>query len=295
MHFFSNPNNIGIVLFGFLFVFLSWKSFLSSFNYRKIFDFTFLFIIFGYLLERALFALQSKPLIGDVGFNFLSFEKLPWIALNLDNYQGFALVSFFAGGLVGLAVYNIINTVNKVDFKTLSLLIRLFFLSLIPWLLISVALVIFEEGVRNLDISDMLPPVIRMVLVGVVFAVFQFRLRFWEEKPGFFSAFGILLFAVSEIVLDYLNPGFDPKIFGIFSVEQLVAIMLVIISINIFLTALSNIQDSIIRKKYAPEKQFPSRGFTLSFANKRRISNPLNIRLKNLKKNAARSKRSRGL
>lgn len=295
MHFLSNPNNLGVVLLGFLFVFLNWKSFLGSFNYRKIFDFTFLFLIFGYLFERTIFILQSKTLLSDVGFNFVSFEKLPWVVLNLDSYQGFTLVNFFAGGLAGLAVYNILNTVNKVDFKALSLLMRLFFLSLIPWLLISVGFEFFEGSIRVPEVSDILLPLIRLVVIGVVLAVYQFRLQFWEEKPGFFSAFAMLLFAISEIVLDYLNPGFDPEIFGVFSVGQLVAIMLIIISINIFLTALSNIQDSIIRKKYAPEKQFPSRGFTLSFANKRRISNPLNIRLKNLKKNAARTKRNRGL
>lgn len=297
MQLLSNPNNIGFFIFAVSFLLLNWKYFLKSYSYNKIFDFTFMFIIVGYFFERFYFVLLNRQGLLELGWSgFISLDKLPFVVLNLDKYLGFSPVTFLMGGLIGLFFYNWINTVNKVDFKCLEGILKAFLISLLPWIfLLVIKSVLLSETSENEQslLAELIPSLIRLLVIIFMIGLYRVKAEFWESKPGFFACVLILLFVVAEIFIDYLDPDFTPAILNLFSVEQVFSILLIIFAINIFLTAVSNVQDSIIRKKMGPAKQVPSRGFALSFANKRRVSNPLNIRLKNLTKNSSRNRESR--
>lgn len=296
MQLFSEVNNIGFLIFALSFLFLNWKYFFESYNYSKVFDFVFMFIALGYFIERLFFVLLNRAQLVELGWSrVLSLESLPLVVFNLDKSPGFSPVMFLIGGLIGLFVYNGVNTVNKVDFKALEGILRIFLITLLPWIALSLATQIVNSGDEQSALTGSLPWIIRLLLIVFVIGLYRVKYDFWADKQGFFAGLIILLFAITEIFIDYLDPDFTATIVGLFSVEQVFSILLIILAIDIFLTAISNIQDSIIRKKFAPTKQLPSRGFALSFANKRRISNPLNIRLKNLTKNSNRNRKSHEL
>lgn len=293
MQLFYEVNNIGILVCIISFIFFSWKYFLKFYNYNKIFDFVFMFILFGYGLERVMFALINREDLLQLGWSrTVSFEHLPLVLLDLDKAPGFSLILFLVGGLFGLFLYNGLNTINKVDFEVLENILRIFCMSLIPWIIFSIVAV-FDADTEQDTLADLLPWLIRLLFVVFVIGIYKIKHAFWKNKPGFFAGLVILLFAITGIFIDYIDPNFTPTVINLFSTNQVFAIFLIILAINVFLTAVSDIQDSIIRKKFIPTKQIPSRGFALSFANKRRISNPLNIRLKNLTKNSGRIKRGR--
>ncbi len=299
MQLLSNLYNFGFIIFVISFLLLSWKYFLGLYRYTKIFDFTFMFIGVGYFLERLFFVLINRQeLIEFGGFGFLSFDKLPLAVLNLHLYTGFSFIVFFMGGLIGLFLYNSINTVNKLGSREIEGFLRIFLISLTLWFCILIIgnIILFGiSGNKQVLLAELVPSVMRLFVIVFILGIHKMKIDFWESKPGLFLCLVILLLALIEIFIDYIDPGFTPVILGLFSAKQVVSILLIILAINIFLTTMSSLQDSIIRKKLEPIRQIPSRGFALSFANKRRVSNPLNIRLKNLTKNASRNKKNHEL
>lgn len=299
MQLLSNLYNFGFIIFVSSFILLSWKYFLELYRYNKIFDFTFVFIGVGYFIERLFFVLiNRKELIELGGLDFFSFDKLPLAVLDLHLYTGFSFIVFFMGGLIGLFLYNSINTVNKLGFGEIEGVLRIFLISLTPWICILIIgnIVLFGiSGDKQMLLVELIPSLMRLLVIVFVLGIHKMKIGFWGSKPGLFLCLVVLLIALIEIFIDYIDPSFAPVVLGLFSAKQVISILLIILAINIFLTTISNLQDSIIRKKLEPIRQIPSRGFALSFANKRRVSNPLNIRLKNLTKNASRHRKNHEL
>jgi len=232
MQLLSNLYNLGFIIFVISLLLLSWKHFLELYRYTKIFDFTFMFIGVGYFIERLFFVLiNRRELIELGGFGFFSFDKLPLAVLNLHSYTGFSFIVFFMGGLIGLFLYNSINTVNKLGSGEIEEFLRIFLISLTPWICILIIgnIVLFEiSGDKQVLLAELIPLFMRLFVIVFVLGIYKMKIGFWESKPGLFLCLVILVFALIEIFIDYIDPNFTPVILGLFSVKQVISILLII-------------------------------------------------------------------
>lgn len=284
MSLFSYHYNIGLLLFVILFVYISWKRFLSEFKYEKVFDFTLFFLLFGYLFDRA----------ASFSLNWEEIEQLPLTFANIinifnpDKYQDFSISLFILGGLVGTSLYNWINSIYKLENHHLDELFRSVIISLVPLLLLGS----FKSFILDKESSETIYYVTFMFLIALLLFLYYFKKTKSLMKRGFFASLTIFCIAIANIFLKYTSPDFKPVVLNLFDLDQVASICLIIGSIDILLTGISAIQDQNIRKSLPPKKQ-NLRGFSISFANKRRVTNPLNIRLKNLTQGNSRLRRTR--
>ena len=284
MSLFSYHYNIGLLLFVILFVYISWKRFLSEFKYEKVFDFMLFFLLFGYLFDRAV----------SFSFNWEEIEQLPLTFANIinifnpDKYQDFSISLFILGGLVGTSLYNWINSIYKLENHHLDELFRSVIISLVPLLLLGS----FKSFILDKESSETIYYVTFLFLIVLLLFLYYFKKTKSLMKRGFFASLTIFCIAIANIFLKYTSPDFKPVVLNLFDLDQVASICLIIASIDILLTGISAIQDQNIRKSLPPKKQ-NLRGFSISFANKRRVTNPLNIRLKNLTQGNSRLRRTR--
>lgn len=273
----SNSNNIGLIFFCSILVYFLWKDLREVYHYNKIFDFVFLFLICGFLIDRfigiLLNGMESFLFEGNTIFTKVGF------LVSLMNFDGpvvFSLILFLFGGLVGLFIYDWVNSSNKLSFYVLDKIFLIFLYSLLPLIVLSL-LGNLLNPTNSFLVTLLL--LIRLITIVVLVIIYESRSRFWVDKSGIFASITIIFLPLSEIFIGYLEPTFQPHILGLFSVNQIFAIVSIIIGINVLLVVISNIQDGSIERRNKNINLFYTKGSS-------RITNPLNVRLKNLRKQA---------
>lgn len=278
--------NIILVIFSVTFLYFLWKNLLVYYPPHKLFDLFFMFILHGVFFDRIIFVITHFTEISVATWTISrsGVDSLPWVIINLNSFGAFSFVNILFGGLLGLFLYNGANLIKKVRFNQLDRILRIFLISLIPILIISLLQILRNEGFSRETLNSLVPVIIRALMIITLLGLYNFKKVFWESKHGIISALILLVFSLVEILVNYISEGFGPVILGLFSVVQIVSIVTIIIAFNIFFSSISELQDEIIKRKLPQNEPLPARGFAISFANKRRVSNPLNIRLKNLRK-----------
>ncbi|HRN86484.1 MAG TPA: hypothetical protein PKU78_01300 [Candidatus Dojkabacteria bacterium] len=288
MDLFNYPKTLGLLIFVVVFTYLSWKTFIGKFKHEKLFDFTFLYLFFGFLTERTLFIVTNWIDVNNLQWSFVSFvNTLPISLLNFDLFSGFSLIYFFIGAIFGISLYNFINTIQKVEYNTLDRITRLAILCLLPSVLLGMIFTFIDTGRSGaeFDISLYIPNLVRLFEFVLLLAIFNFFNNFWLAKSGLYTSISVLFITIGEIILDYLDPSYVPNFFGIINYHQIIGVLSIILSINLLLTSIATLQEQEIRKKLKPLKPSMNKGFAISFANRRRVSNPINIKIKNLTSN----------
>lgn len=290
----SDPIMLGITLFILLFIYLLWKKLLADFNYKKVFDISFSFIFWGLILDRILYvAFNLSNLIQlPWGFN-ADTQQLPWRIINLDYGNGFSWIIFLLGGYLGIVLYNAVNSTYRVELEHLDILIKVFFIAVLPYYLLNLSQLFTLQDKSEIINRNIYWILLQTTLLIVSVVLYQMRIKFWKNNPGIFSGLTILGYSFVEIVIAFQQVGFTPQVLGIFSLEQIFALIILIIALSIIFSSISIKQDQIIRKSNIDLKQPLNRGFNISFANRRRVSNPLNIRLKNLTQNVSKNRRNK--
>jgi len=290
----TDPNALGLILFIGIFVYLLWKKLLGYFNYKKTFDISFSFIFWGLVLDRILFlAINLSSLIQLPWGLSINSGQLPWRIFDLDYGSSFSWIIFLLGGYLGIVLYNALNSTFRVDLEHLDVLVKIFFISVFPYYLLNLIQLFNLQEKSEIIMSNIYWIALQTTLLVVWVVVYQLRNKFWKNNPGIFSGLTILGYSFVEIVIAFQQRGFSPKVLGIFSFEQVLALVILIIALSIFFSSISLKQDQLIRKTNVELKQSPNRGFSISFANRRRVSNPLNIRLKNLTQNVSKNRRNK--
>lgn len=282
------PKTLGILLFVIIFIYFSWKTFIGKFKYEKLFDFTFLYLFFGILTERILFIVTNWDGLRDFQWSVVSFANtLPLSFLSFDLFSGFSFIYFFIGAIFGISLYNWINTIQKVEYNSLDRMTRLALLCFLPLVIFGNIFTFISENKngQEFDISLYIPYLIRLFEFALLLAFFNFFNNFWKTKSGLYTSISVLLVTIGEIVIDYLNPAYLPDFLGIINYQQIIGVLSIILSINLLLTSIATLQEQEIRKKLKPLKPTMNKGFAISFANRRRVSNPINIKIKNFTTN----------
>lgn len=290
----TDPNALGITLFILIFVYLLWKKLLSQFNYKKVFDISFSFIFWGLTIDRLLF----------IAFNLSSILQLPWALsrntaqfpwriIDLDFGSSFSWIIFLLGGYLGIVIYNALNSTYRMELEHLDILVKIFLISVFPYYLLNLMQLFNTPEKSELLGRNITWMTLQAVQLVVLVVAYQLKTSFWKNNPGIYSGLAILGYSFVEIVIAFQQVGFTPKVLGIFSFEQMFAILILIVALSITFSSISLKQDQIIRKSNIDTKQSPNRGFSISFANRRRVSNPLNIRLKNLTQNVSKNRRNK--
>lgn len=260
-------------LFPLLVTFLLWKQF-TDFRSAKIFDISLLFFISGFALERLYFFLVNYKFIQTLGWA-LTFDSSfkPSVFFDLTTLQGFSFVVFLAGGLLGTLIYNSINTVSKIELKYLDKIIRF----VLPMFFIAEAIMMLNWDFQNLSLyrlSVIFLLVIFLLSIGLM-VLYNYKKSYFQKSQGTYSAMVLIVVSILVLVENYAIPSVDRVLFNIFNPEQIICIILLMIAVNILLTNASQNQERVYKRDEYKEK-VPERGFAISFANKRRISNPLN-------------------
>lgn len=285
------PNTIALFFFVPLFIYFAWRTFNIKYKYEKLFDFTILYLFFGFLTERVLFVVTNWNSISITGWSLVNFTNtLPFLLLNFDIYEGFSLIYFMMGAIFGISVYNWINTIHKVGYDTLDRITRLTIICLFMILLVGIAsqFVRSDFNVSQLEISTLIPYLVRLLEFVFLLAIYYFLNSFWNKKNGLYTSIAILLITIGEFVIDYLDPAYMPTFLGILNTQQAIGVISIILSINLLLTSIATLQEQEIRKKLTHIKPTMNKGFAISFANRRRVTNPINIRFKNFSTNKRR-------
>lgn len=284
----SHPNSLGLVIFIPTFIYFSWRTFSRKYRNEKIFDFTFLYLFFGLLTERVLFVLTHWIDLINLQWSFVNFTNtLPMSLVNFDKFSGFSFIYFFIGAIFGVSFYNWANSIQKVEYDTLDRLTRLAILCFLPMVIMGMIFAFLNaRSIENeLDISLFIPYIIRIFELVLLLAFFNFFNHFWLTKSGLFTSISVLLVTVGEIIIDYISPAYIPNFWGLINYQQLIGVASIILSINLLLTSIATLQEQEIRRKLKPLKPTMSKGFAISFANRRRVSNPINIKIKNFTTN----------
>lgn len=295
MEIYNHPNTITFVLFTISFVYLSWRTFVGVHKYEKLFDFIFLYLFFGILTERVLFILANWIDLNSLEWSIVNLTNtLPASLINLDKFSGFSYLYFFMGAIFGISVYNWVNSIYKVTYETLDQITRTVIISFIPSIILGVIAIMFLNRTTGseMELSLFIPYLIRIFEFVLLLALFNFFNNFWKRKGGLFTSITMLLITSGEILIDYLDPNYIPIFLGIVNIEQLIGIISIILSINLLLTSIATIQEQEIRKKLIPLKPSMNKGFAISFANRRRVTNPMNMRFRNYGNNKRRSRDS---
>lgn len=290
----TDPNVLGIIFFIIIFIYLLWKKLLPYFNYKKVFDISFSFIFWGITLDRLLLVAFNLSNIIQLPWAFsTNAEQLPWRLIDLDYGSSFSWITFLLGGYLGIVLYNGVNSTYRVELSHLDTLVSTFLIAVFPYYLLSILqLFILQERPDRIS-RNISWIVLQITLLVVSVVAYQLKNKFWKNNPGIFSGLTILGYSFVEIVIAFQQVDFSPKVLGIFNFEQMLAILILMIALSIIFSSLSIKQDQIIRKSNVELKQSPNRGFSISFANRRRVSNPLNIRLKNLTQNVSKTRRNK--
>lgn len=284
----NHPKTLGLLLFIVIFTYFSWRTFIGKFKHEKLFDFTFLYLFFGFLTERVLFIVTNWFDLRNLQWSFVSFSNtLPVSLINFDIFSGFSIIYFFIGAIFGISLYNWINTIQKVEYKTLDRITRLAILCFLPFVITGIVFtfVNMSKSGADFDISLYIPYIIRLFEFVLLLAFFNFFHSFWLSKSGLYTSISVLIITIGEIVIDYLNPSYIPDFLGIINYQQIIGVVAIILSINLLLTSIATIQEQEMRKKLKPLKPSMSKGFAISFANRRRVSNPINTKIKNFTTN----------
>ncbi|MCA9379565.1 hypothetical protein KC675_00110 [Candidatus Dojkabacteria bacterium] len=288
MDLFRHPHSLGVLLFVMSFTYFSWRTFIGEYKYEKLFDFTLLYIFFGLLTERVLFIVTNWIDLSNLTWSVVNFTNtLPIALFNFDKFSGFSFVYFFIGAIFGISLYNWINNIQRVGYNTLDRITRLSILCFLPLVILGIVFTFFNirNGGTEIEIALFIPYIIRLFEFVLLLAFFNFFNNFWLTKSGLFTSLSVLVITIGEIIIDYLSPSYLPNFLGILNYQQIIGILSIILSINLLLTSIATLQEQEIRRKLKPQKPTMNKGFAISFANRRRVSNPINIKIKNLTTN----------
>lgn len=288
MNLLNHPNSISLLLFVIIFTYFSWRTFIGKFKHEKLFDFTFLYIFFGFLTERLLFIVTNWIDLSSMQWSFVTFANtLPISLVNFDKFSGFSFIYFFMGAILGVSLYNWINTIQKVEYHTLDRIARLSIICFLPLVVLGILLTYIGDNtpIEELNLSLYIPNLIRLFEFVLLLAFFNFFNNFWLKKSGLFTSLSVLIITLGEMVIDYIDPSYIPIFLGILNAQQLIGVLSIILSINLLLTSIATLQEQEIRRKLKPLKPTMNKGFAISFANRRRVSNPINIKIKNFTSN----------
>lgn len=288
----TEANLLGLIIFSVIFTYMNWRELLSIFPYKKVFDISFSFFFWGLFTERFMVFLFNLSKISELPWS-VAFrnDSLPWKLINLSPTSDFSWVVFLIGGYIGIILYNLTTSTYKVELRHLDVLIRNFYLGILSFYCIDLLVLLTTGkaiGSTTLAIWLFIQAV-NLIFFLVAYHIWNLHIK---KSGGIFSGLSILSFSFVEIILAFSNTNFDAQVLGIFNSQQILALFLCIIALSITFTGISIKQDQIIRKSIATTKQSQQvRGFAISFANKRRVSNSLNSRFKNFTQNVSKGRR----
>lgn len=274
-----------------LMTFLLWRS-LQDFKGLKIFDLALLFFFTGFFIERTYYYLINKSLIDSMAWSLsLNPEFMPGVLLDLTANQGFSFVVFLIGGLLGIFIYNLLNSSPKFNHGLLDRLLRI----VLPLFFVSEAILILNWDFSNLSEYRLriIFLLLNFVLMLFLILLYTYYRNYFKKSIGVYSSIVLLGVSLLVLIFNYLLPDVDRLLFNIFNPEQLFCIILMMVGINILLTHFSDKQERNYKKRMEVKQPKPERGFAISFANRRRVSNPLNNPMRKIVKTKNKFQRER--
>lgn len=273
---------IGIVLFAIIFCFCFWLLARKKIRSPLIFDIVFISSILSVISSRVLALINNIDwYLGNPG-EILNFFDRRFLLSGL--FLGIVLSSFLVYKFRNkeLNFYTLLERLLlsyavSSCFLTAGLFLGGKLLSTVNNTSISID---YEDGTRRL------PMAVIIILYNLLFLGFWLMMRKAKFKQGIFAASYLMIYASIEFILRFFNNGYNPSIFGVFDLPQLVYLIILIVGIlilgNAYNINLINLPDEknqpeLVRRKfeigYGREPISSRDRFSLSYSD---IENPGN-------------------